>query len=75
MGQGLKMKILAEGVETALQFNFLKNNNCDIIQGYLLSRPVPKEKIVEILKAEEEGKGIGIQLMKKIRENAEGSAK
>jgi diguanylate cyclase (GGDEF)-like protein len=68
MGQGLNMKVLAEGVETASQYNFLKNSNLDIIQGYLLSPPVPNEKIPDILKNEDDGNGIGIQLIKKISE-------
>lgn len=69
MGHGLNMDILAEGVETITQFNFLKQNNCDLFQGYLLSPPLPEEKIPDILKKESEGNGIGIQLIKKIKES------
>jgi diguanylate cyclase (GGDEF)-like protein len=66
MGHALNMEILAEGVETAMQFDFLRRNNCDSMQGYLLSRPLPNEKIPDILIKEATGEGIGIQLIKKI---------
>jgi diguanylate cyclase (GGDEF)-like protein len=39
MGQRLGMKVLAEGVETAGQLEFLTNNHCDSVQGYLIGRP------------------------------------
>jgi EAL domain-containing protein (putative c-di-GMP-specific phosphodiesterase class I) len=71
MGHGLNMTVLAEGVETTAQFNSLKQNNCDFFQGYLLSPPLPEEKIPDILKEEAKGNGIGIQLIKKIKEGLE----
>ncbi len=71
MGHSLNFEILAEGVETAAQFNFLKENYCDIIQGYVLNPPLPNEKIVEILKLEENGDGIGAQLIRKIAADSE----
>ncbi len=66
MGHGLNMEVLAEGVETTKQFNFLKSNNCDCIQGYILSKPMPEEETEKVLKAEMEGEGIGMELIKKI---------
>ncbi|HEX2913371.1 MAG TPA: GGDEF domain-containing protein [Chloroflexia bacterium] len=36
----LGMKVVAEGVETQAQFDFLRNAGCDIIQGYLISAPL-----------------------------------
>ena len=36
----LDMKVIAEGVENDFQMNFLKNESCDIIQGFLLSHPL-----------------------------------
>lgn len=42
MAQGLHLKVVAEGVETIGQFNHLRAQGCDQIQGYLFSRPVPE---------------------------------
>jgi diguanylate cyclase (GGDEF)-like protein/PAS domain S-box-containing protein len=50
MAKTLRMKVLAEGVETALQLAFLKENNCDIYQGYLTSEPLPAEDFEQFLK-------------------------
>ena len=41
MAKSLNMKIVAEGVETIEQFNFLTSLNCDLIQGHLFSKPIP----------------------------------
>ena len=40
LARELNMKVVAEGVETEQQLEFLKNYQCDFIQGYLFSRPV-----------------------------------
>ena len=40
MAQGLQLKVVAEGVETELQLSILREAKCDIVQGYLLSRPL-----------------------------------
>jgi EAL domain-containing protein (putative c-di-GMP-specific phosphodiesterase class I) len=49
MAQGLNVKVVAEGVETAEQLNILRSINCDIAQGFLLSRPLKNEKLIELL--------------------------
>ncbi|NJA05347.1 EAL domain-containing protein [Methylococcaceae bacterium WWC4] len=41
MAKTLKMRVIAEGVETAEQLNFLRSRDCDQYQGYLTSRPLP----------------------------------
>ncbi len=41
MAHSLNMFVVAEGVETAEQLHFLKNLNCDLIQGYYFSPPLP----------------------------------
>ncbi len=46
LGHNLGMQIVAEGVETLEQLQFLLDQNCDLIQGYFISRPLPEEKIV-----------------------------
>lgn len=45
LGHSLKMKIIAEGVETASQLALLRAYGCDEIQGYLASRPVPEGEV------------------------------
>ena len=44
MAKIFDLKIVAEGVETKEQFDFLLNNGCDIFQGYYFSRPLRKEQ-------------------------------
>lgn len=41
MAHSLSLKVIAEGVETLEQLNCLRTLDCDIIQGYLISRPIP----------------------------------
>jgi EAL domain-containing protein (putative c-di-GMP-specific phosphodiesterase class I) len=48
MGKALGLKLVAEGVETAAQERFLMAHGCDEIQGYLLSKPVPPEALVDL---------------------------
>lgn len=47
MAKSLNIKVLAEGVETVEHLNFLKENGCDEIQGYLLCEPSPIETLME----------------------------
>lgn len=44
MAHALNLSVLAEGVENRRNFEILKEAGCDIIQGYLLSRPLPPEQ-------------------------------
>ncbi len=50
MVHSLERRVVAEGVETQAQMDFLKANLCDEIQGYLLSPPVPAEQFAELLR-------------------------
>jgi EAL domain-containing protein (putative c-di-GMP-specific phosphodiesterase class I) len=50
MGNSLKLNVIAEGVETQAQYEFLKLNNCDQVQGYLFSRPLPPAELFEMLR-------------------------
>ena len=43
LGHSLNIEVIAEGVETAEQLEFLARQGCDQVQGYLFSRPVPAE--------------------------------
>jgi EAL domain-containing protein (putative c-di-GMP-specific phosphodiesterase class I) len=48
MSHKLNLKVLAEGVETAAQLQFLRDNKCDYAQGYLISPPLPIEALLAI---------------------------
>ncbi|MEY3219592.1 MAG: hypothetical protein RIT27_949 [Pseudomonadota bacterium] len=50
MAKSLSLKTIAEGVETRDQYEFLKNRECDEIQGYYFSRPLPAQNFAKILK-------------------------
>jgi diguanylate cyclase (GGDEF)-like protein len=50
LGQKLNLKVIAEGVETAAQAEFLRRNNCDEIQGFHLSRPIPPDAFAAFLR-------------------------
>jgi len=52
MAHSLELKVVAEGVETQAQMDFLKSQNCDEIQGYLISRPVEAWAFAELLRAQ-----------------------
>jgi diguanylate cyclase (GGDEF)-like protein len=55
MAQNLKLKVVAEGVETEEQLAFLRDEQCDVMQGYLFSRPLPAEEASKLLAQEQEG--------------------
>ena len=48
----LKVKTVAEGVETAGQLELLKEGGCDIVQGYYFSRPLPKDEFEKLIERE-----------------------
>lgn len=50
MGNSLNLKIIAEGVETEHQMSFLRENNCDQVQGFLISRPLPADQALALLR-------------------------
>ncbi|WP_435626238.1 EAL domain-containing protein [Candidatus Ferrigenium straubiae] len=50
MAQGLNLRTIAEGVETAEQLTFLRLHSCDVVQGYYFSKPVPAAEFAEILR-------------------------
>lgn len=49
LGHNLGLEVIAEGVETVEQIEFLSAHDCDTIQGYFFSRPVPASKLVQQL--------------------------
>jgi diguanylate cyclase (GGDEF)-like protein len=46
LAHSLNMKVVAEGVETPEQLQYLADHDCDMVQGYYLSRPLPEAKIL-----------------------------
>lgn len=50
MGRSLNLRVIAEGVETQEQLDFLKANECDEAQGYLFSRPVTAGEFARLLR-------------------------
>jgi diguanylate cyclase (GGDEF)-like protein len=56
MGKSLSLTIVAEGVETREQQDFLRNRACDEMQGFYFSRPVVPEEFAELL-----GKHVAVQ--------------
>jgi diguanylate cyclase (GGDEF)-like protein/PAS domain S-box-containing protein len=49
MAHSLKLSVVAEGVERLEQLEFLKDKDCDLIQGYLVSRPQAAESLTPLL--------------------------
>ncbi len=50
LAKGLGITVVGEGVETYEQLQFLKQKECDWIQGYLFSKPVPLKKFKKMMK-------------------------
>jgi EAL domain-containing protein (putative c-di-GMP-specific phosphodiesterase class I) len=53
LGHRINAKIIAEGVETKEQYDYLKKMECDTIQGYFFSEPLLAEEMMEFLKKDE----------------------
>lgn len=49
IAKNLNLSIIAEGVENKTQLKFLKDRDCDFIQGYLFSKPLPEEDVEEFI--------------------------
>jgi len=51
LSRGLQLKVVAEGAEIKEQVAFLKDQGCDLIQGFYFSRPIPADQFEALLKA------------------------
>lgn len=49
LGESLRLEVIAEGVENERQNRFLMENGCRIVQGYLLSKPLPKQDAMKFI--------------------------
>ncbi len=50
MAKGMNIKVVAEGIESQWQYDFLKDAGCDIGQGYFISRPIRIDTFEKLLK-------------------------
>jgi diguanylate cyclase (GGDEF)-like protein/PAS domain S-box-containing protein len=55
MAHSLKLQVIAEGVETRAQLEYLRRGRCDEIQGYFFSRPLPPDEISQLVRS---GRGL-----------------
>jgi diguanylate cyclase (GGDEF)-like protein len=55
MVKNLELTVIAEGVETAAQLRSLSENDCDIIQGYYFSKPVPEAELFDFINTHIQG--------------------
>jgi diguanylate cyclase (GGDEF)-like protein len=53
MGKNLSLTVVAQGVETREQAEFLRDHSCDELQGFYLSRPLPPDEFAKLLVANE----------------------
>ena len=49
MAKSMNLEVIAEGVETEAQYEFLNNHDCHFIQGFLISRPVVSSEFEKLL--------------------------
>ncbi|MBD2360082.1 EAL domain-containing protein [Anabaena minutissima FACHB-250] len=54
LGRSLGLKLIAEGVEKQEELDFLKSINCEDVQGFFFHRPLPAEKVTELLHSKNE---------------------
>jgi EAL domain-containing protein (putative c-di-GMP-specific phosphodiesterase class I) len=55
MAHSLKLKVVAEGVETEEQLKFLRAQHCNAVQGYYLFRPLPEADVAGVLELNRQG--------------------
>jgi len=56
MARSLGLRVVAEGVETRAQLEFLRNHRCDAFQGYLFSKPLTALEASAMLRAQAGGR-------------------
>ncbi len=58
LGDAMNLSVIAEGIENEDQLKLLRLVQCEYVQGYLISRPIPAEEISELLKTTGESRSI-----------------
>ncbi len=53
MGRSMEMTVLAEGVDTIQQLDYLRSQGCQVYQGYLYSKPLPPDRFMNLVKQPE----------------------
>ncbi len=49
LGHSLGLRVVSEGVETVDQLRYLRSQGCDLIQGFLFSRPIPASEVMDLI--------------------------
>ncbi len=68
LAKDIGLNVIAEGVETQKQNQLIYKGGCDIIQGYMISAPVPKEQAIQLIKAYNLEKTKSVSLIKNKKE-------
>lgn len=53
LARGLNLDVIAEGVETRAQVDFLRSHDCRYMQGYLFSRPLNSDQLIQVLRKQQ----------------------
>jgi EAL domain-containing protein (putative c-di-GMP-specific phosphodiesterase class I) len=57
MAHSMQLEVVAEGIESQEQLEFLRTHGCDIVQGHLFGDPMAADELLELLVADAEGSG------------------
>lgn len=55
LAHSIDLSVLAEGVETEAQLDYLRNSGCNLIQGYLLGKPMPADQLMDVVRLQAGG--------------------